>query len=35
MRLEQADQLLGAGYRLAVKDAALGLGEDALDQRHC
>ena len=33
MRLEQADQLLAGLHRLAIKDAALGLGEDALDQR--
>ena len=33
MRLEQADQLLAGRHRLAVKDAPLALGEDALDQR--
>src|SRR5260370_39878740 len=33
VRLEQANQLLAAWHRLAGKDAALGLGDDALDQR--
>jgi len=32
-RLEQANQLLAARHRLAGKNAALGLGDDALDQR--
>jgi hypothetical protein len=33
MRLEQTYQLLAGRHRLAVKDAPLALGEDALDQR--
>jgi hypothetical protein len=33
MRLEQAYQLLAGRHRLAVKDAPLALGEDALNQR--
>src|SRR6059058_492627 len=33
MRLEQTHQLLAGRHRLAVKDAPLALGEDALDQR--
>jgi hypothetical protein len=33
MRLEQAYQLLAGRHRLAIKDALLALGEDALDQR--
>src|SRR6184192_1100610 len=33
MRLEQAYQLLTGRHRLAIKDAPLALGEDALDQR--
>ena len=33
MRLEQAYQLLAGRHHLAVKDAPLALGEDALDQR--
>src|SRR5712671_3363762 len=33
VRLEQANQLLAARHRLAGKNAALGLGDDALDQR--
>src|SRR5205807_6821063 len=33
MRLEQADQLLAGLHRLAIEDATLALGEDALDQR--
>src|SRR5438477_2404642 len=33
MRLEQTHQLLVGRHRLAVKDAPLALGEDALDQR--
>jgi hypothetical protein len=32
VRLEQANQLLAARHRLAGEDAALGLGDDALDQ---
>jgi hypothetical protein len=31
MRLEQADQLLAGLHRLAIKDPALALGEDAFD----
>jgi hypothetical protein len=33
MRLEQAYQLLTGRHHLAIKDAPLALGEDALDQR--
>jgi hypothetical protein len=33
MRLEQAYQLLVGRHRLAIKDALLALGKDALDQR--
>ena len=33
MRLEQAYQLLVGRHRLAIKDAPLALGKDALDQR--
>ena len=33
MRLEQADQLVGGWYRLAGEHAALGLADDACDQR--
>src|SRR5207253_7915387 len=32
-RPSQANQLLAAWHRLAGEDAALGLGDDALDQR--
>ncbi len=33
VRLEQADDLLVGGNRLAIKRATLGLGDDPLDQR--
>ena len=33
VRLEQADDLLVGGDRLAMKNATLGLGDDPLDQR--
>ena len=33
VRLEQADDLLVGGDRLAMKNATLGLRDDALDQR--
>ena len=33
VRLEQADDLLVGGDRLAMKNAALGLRDDPLDQR--
>jgi hypothetical protein len=33
VRLEQANQLLAARHRLAGEDAALGLGDDALESR--
>ena len=33
VRLEQADDLLVGGSRLAIKNATLGLGDDPLDQR--
>ena len=33
VRLEQADDLLVGGDRLAIKNATLGLGDDPLDQR--
>ena len=33
VRLEQADDLLVGGDRLATKNAALGLTDDPLDQR--
>jgi hypothetical protein len=33
VRLEQADDLLAGGDRLAMKSATLGLGDDPLDQR--
>ena len=33
MRLEQADQLLAGRHRLAIEYPALGLGDDARDQR--
>src|SRR6201987_1440349 len=33
MRLEQAYQLLAGRHHLAIKNAPLALGEDALDQR--
>src|SRR5271155_4313093 len=33
VRLEQADDFLVGGDRLAMKDSTLGLGDDPLDQR--
>ena len=33
VRLEQADDLLVGGNRLAIKNATLGLGDDPLDQQ--
>src|SRR5580704_15302544 len=33
VRLEQADDFLVGGDRLATKDSTLGLGDDPLDQR--